>query len=240
MHYVRMVNIRTNMVQRQLSATTSFNVYYAIDSANKKKMSSSYSLTTLNNSYQRNQRRGWWGNALIAADPLSKISKMSSSFYPKNCFPAPPPPPSHCRALSTLPPAAAAGAGAAAAAAVGMTEGEFHKIADATLFELFDIAAVLEDSVNADTSLTQGILTIDLSSLKKGVWVINKQAPNRQIWWSSPISGPRRYEHDHNHSHSHSHNIKSLGECWKSSKNNYSALLSDLRSEMLKATDINI
>mmetsp|Transcript_32362 Transcript_32362/g.74530 ORF Transcript_32362/g.74530 Transcript_32362/m.74530 type:complete len:80 (+) Transcript_32362:40-279(+) len=27
-------------------------------------------------------------------------------------------------------------------------------------------------------------------------WVFNKQAPNRQIWWSSPISGPKRYEYD--------------------------------------------
>jgi frataxin len=23
--------------------------------------------------------------------------------------------------------------------------------------------------------------------------VINKQAPNKQIWWSSPTSGPQRY-----------------------------------------------
>ena len=27
-----------------------------------------------------------------------------------------------------------------------------------------------------------------------GTWVINKQTPNRQLWWSSPVSGPRRYE----------------------------------------------
>jgi frataxin len=25
--------------------------------------------------------------------------------------------------------------------------------------------------------------------------VINKQTPNEQLWWSSPISGPRRYEY---------------------------------------------
>ena len=37
-----------------------------------------------------------------------------------------------------------------------------------------------------------GVLTINLGT--KGCWVINKQTPNRQIWWSSPISGPRRYE----------------------------------------------
>jgi frataxin len=30
----------------------------------------------------------------------------------------------------------------------------------------------------------------------KGTYVINKQAPNRQLWWSSPISGPKRYNYD--------------------------------------------
>ena len=27
-------------------------------------------------------------------------------------------------------------------------------------------------------------------------YVLNKQAPNKQIWWSSPISGPHRFEED--------------------------------------------
>jgi frataxin len=27
-----------------------------------------------------------------------------------------------------------------------------------------------------------------------GSWVINKQPPNKQIWLSSPISGPKRYD----------------------------------------------
>jgi frataxin len=30
----------------------------------------------------------------------------------------------------------------------------------------------------------------------RGTYVINKQSPNRQIWWSSPISGPKRFEYD--------------------------------------------
>ena len=25
-------------------------------------------------------------------------------------------------------------------------------------------------------------------------YVINRQVPTRQLWWSSPLSGPRRYE----------------------------------------------
>lgn len=31
----------------------------------------------------------------------------------------------------------------------------------------------------------QGVLKIDLG--ESGTWVINRQIPNRQIWWSSPI-----------------------------------------------------
>lgn len=27
-----------------------------------------------------------------------------------------------------------------------------------------------------------------------GTWVINKQPPNKQIWLSSPLSGPKRYD----------------------------------------------
>lgn len=38
----------------------------------------------------------------------------------------------------------------------------------------------------------QGVLSIQLGSI--GTWVLNKQAPNEQIWWSSPISGPKRFE----------------------------------------------
>ena len=29
-----------------------------------------------------------------------------------------------------------------------------------------------------------------------GTYVINKQGPNRQIWMSSPVSGPLRYDYD--------------------------------------------
>lgn len=29
---------------------------------------------------------------------------------------------------------------------------------------------------------------------EKGTYVINKQPPNKQIWLSSPISGPKRYD----------------------------------------------
>ena len=37
-----------------------------------------------------------------------------------------------------------------------------------------------------------GVLSIDMGS--KGTYVLNKQPPNKQIWLSSPFSGPKRYD----------------------------------------------
>lgn len=44
------------------------------------------------------------------------------------------------------------------------------------------------------TSLQQGVLNLIMGP--HGTWVLNKQTPNRQIWWSSPLSGPMRFEYD--------------------------------------------
>ncbi|CAI5488653.1 unnamed protein product [Closterium sp. Naga37s-1] len=45
----------------------------------------------------------------------------------------------------------------------------------------------------ASTTFTQqGVLTLRLG--QHGIFVINKQAPNRQIWLSSPQSGPARFD----------------------------------------------
>jgi frataxin len=86
------------------------------------------------------------------------------------------------------------------------TESDYHNIADQTLhtiqdtldFYFEDNASSFHSSTNAknatpDISYSSGVLTIALS---QGTWVLNKQTPNRQIWWSSPISGPRRYEYE--------------------------------------------
>ena len=37
-----------------------------------------------------------------------------------------------------------------------------------------------------------GVLTLTLPPA--GTYVLNKQPPNKQIWLSSPISGPKRYD----------------------------------------------
>lgn len=33
-----------------------------------------------------------------------------------------------------------------------------------------------------------------IRTVEKGTYVLNKQPPNKQIWLSSPISGPKRYD----------------------------------------------
>lgn len=66
----------------------------------------------------------------------------------------------------------------------------FQTIADKTLNILLDrIDDVLGDDFEVD--LNGGVLNIEL---KKGVqYVINKNAPNCEIWMSSPLSGASHY-----------------------------------------------
>mmetsp|Transcript_17888 Transcript_17888/g.33640 ORF Transcript_17888/g.33640 Transcript_17888/m.33640 type:complete len:186 (+) Transcript_17888:87-644(+) len=72
---------------------------------------------------------------------------------------------------------------------------DFHHLADTELELMMDSLGVIEDTLDdVDISFSQGILNIDLGD--RGCWVINKQTPNRQIWWSSPLTGPRRYDYE--------------------------------------------
>ena len=65
-------------------------------------------------------------------------------------------------------------------------ESAFHAIADRTLATLLErIEEVLGEDLDVD--LQGGILSIELTSGSQ--YIINKHAPNRQIWLSSPVSG---------------------------------------------------
>ena len=76
-----------------------------------------------------------------------------------------------------------------------MPEAKFHDIADHTLESIMSLLSPLESELDdVDISAAQGVLNVNLGS-GRGFWVINKQTPNRQLWWSSPLSGPRRYEY---------------------------------------------
>ncbi|EFJ48187.1 mitochondrial matrix protein frataxin [Volvox carteri f. nagariensis] len=77
-----------------------------------------------------------------------------------------------------------------------MSEDEYHKVSNETLDALVEkLEAYVEDKdvEGGDVEYSQGVLTVKLG--KYGTFVINKQTPNRQIWLSSPVSGPFRFDY---------------------------------------------
>lgn len=74
-----------------------------------------------------------------------------------------------------------------------MDESRFETLADQTLHRFMDaIDDALGDRMDVD--LENGILKIELDD--GGQYVINKHAPNRQIWMSSPLSGAAHFGYD--------------------------------------------
>lgn len=62
--------------------------------------------------------------------------------------------------------------------------------------ELLDRLENLLDEVDDpdyEVEYSSGVLTLKLGP--HGTYVINKQPPNKQIWLSSPLSGPKRYDY---------------------------------------------
>lgn len=58
--------------------------------------------------------------------------------------------------------------------------------------QLLERLASRTDDWEAD--LASGVLSISLPDGRS--YVLNKQRPNAQLWWSSPLSGPRRFHYD--------------------------------------------
>lgn len=72
-------------------------------------------------------------------------------------------------------------------------EHEFASVANHSLEAISDAvvdAPGAPDDFDAD--LSQGVLTIHVGA-EHGTFVLNTQTPNRQLWLSSPVSGPFRY-----------------------------------------------
>lgn len=78
-----------------------------------------------------------------------------------------------------------------------LSEGAYEKLAEETLVALADYFEDLTDQpftgADYDVVFSNGVLTVKVSA-DRGTYVINKQTPNRQIWLSSPCSGPKRYD----------------------------------------------
>ena len=75
-------------------------------------------------------------------------------------------------------------------------ENSYLRLTNETLESISDkFNELIEDHeklAGGDTTLSDGVLTVKLSQF--GIYVLNKQTPNKQIWLSSPVSGPYRYD----------------------------------------------
>ncbi|XP_069619818.1 frataxin, mitochondrial [Ranitomeya imitator] len=78
-----------------------------------------------------------------------------------------------------------------------LDETTFERLAADTLYSLAEFFEDLADQPftpsDYDVSFGNGVLTVKVGK-NFGTYVINKQTPNRQIWLSSPTSGPKRYD----------------------------------------------
>eukprot|EP01100_Stratorugosa_tubuloviscum_P013873 TRINITY_DN7143_c3_g1_i1.p1 TRINITY_DN7143_c3_g1~~TRINITY_DN7143_c3_g1_i1.p1 ORF type:complete len:194 (-),score=53.58 TRINITY_DN7143_c3_g1_i1:48-629(-) len=95
---------------------------------------------------------------------------------------------------------------------------KFYSTSTSTSTDIFESEAIYSDYVDEelehlqsvlitaletnldefDCELSYGVLTIKIGLENKSIvsFVVNKQTPNRQIWLSSPISGPKRFFFD--------------------------------------------
>uniref|UniRef100_A0A182T116 ferroxidase n=1 Tax=Anopheles maculatus TaxID=74869 RepID=A0A182T116_9DIPT len=73
----------------------------------------------------------------------------------------------------------------------------FVAVCSDTLESLVDYFEQIIDETstlkNPDVTYGDGVLTVSFGE-PYGTYVINRQLPNRQIWLSSPTSGPKRYD----------------------------------------------
>ncbi|VIO97240.1 Frataxin-like domain containing protein [Brugia malayi] len=78
-----------------------------------------------------------------------------------------------------------------------LSEDEYEKLANETLNKLADYLDSFPDRFSCDrdydVNSSMGVVTAKIGR-KAGTYVINKQTPNRQIWLSSPLSGPKRFD----------------------------------------------
>ncbi|KAF9614404.1 hypothetical protein IFM89_018549 [Coptis chinensis] len=82
-----------------------------------------------------------------------------------------------------------------------LEEDEYHKLADSTIHDLQekfeeygDCSQVDGFDIDYGVRTINQVLTLKLGNL--GTFVLNKQTPNRQLWLSSPVSGPSRFDWD--------------------------------------------
>ncbi|KAI9791818.1 MAG: Mitochondrial chaperone Frataxin [Peltula sp. TS41687] len=70
---------------------------------------------------------------------------------------------------------------------------DYNTLADEFFDELVaKLEALQEQRGDVDVEYSAGVLTLTYPPV--GTYVLNKQPPNKQIWLSSPVSGPKRFD----------------------------------------------
>ncbi|OTB04263.1 hypothetical protein M426DRAFT_59106 [Hypoxylon sp. CI-4A] len=78
--------------------------------------------------------------------------------------------------------------------AAEITEAQYHDLADEYLETILVKYEEMQDAQDdLDVEFSSGVMTVKIPNV--GTYVINKQPPNKQIWLSSPVSGPKRYDY---------------------------------------------
>ena len=77
-----------------------------------------------------------------------------------------------------------------------LTPSTYHTLSDTYIETLLHhLETLSETSPDIDVEYSAGVLTlIHGGKSGLGTYVLNKQPPNKQIWLSSPVSGPKRYD----------------------------------------------
>ncbi|KAK4178803.1 putative Frataxin mitochondrial precursor [Triangularia setosa] len=76
-----------------------------------------------------------------------------------------------------------------------ITDAQYHVLADEYMDRLLHhLEDLAEERSEMDVEYSAGVMTVDFGQ-NAGIYVINKQPPNKQIWLSSPKSGPKRYDY---------------------------------------------
>jgi len=117
--------------------------------------------------------------SVAQAHPFSTTSRACKGITPDSDNPQPKAP------LETPP---------AGAAPVDLSIEQYNQLSDDYMDAIVEKLEELgEEREDVDVEYSAGVL--NLTFPPNGTYVINKQPPNKQIWLSSPISGPKRYDY---------------------------------------------
>ncbi|KAJ6113930.1 hypothetical protein N7523_007247 [Penicillium sp. IBT 18751x] len=120
--------------------------------------------------------------AIISARSFFSSPASAKGIQPDSSDPKPP-----------NPQAPAAGASTHVVEPTPLTPEEYYEYSEHYFNYLVQqLEKAQEEGLDIEAEYSAGVLNITVPAI--GTYVLNKQPPNKQIWLSSPISGPKRYD----------------------------------------------